>query len=96
MEVIKDMKGMWCHLWYTDQLRFWLGAIGTIASIIASATLNFTILEPNMWVILTFYTIGSVCLGITSYMIKDSWMILLMSWYTLINTVGVYELITNG
>jgi hypothetical protein len=77
-------------------MLFWIGGFGTLTSILASLILNITVNDPNMWVILTLYTMGSISLGITSYIAKDSWMVLLMTWYTFINTVGMYQLAFAG
>ena len=87
---------MWTHTYQTNQLLFWIGAIGTVSSVFASLVLNITINDPNMWLVMIFFTIGSISLGITSYMMKDSWMILLMTWYTIINTIGMFGLALGG
>lgn len=96
MKVFKDIVSMWTHTYRTNQLLFWIGAIGTVSSVFASLVLNLTINDPNMWVVMIFFTIGSVSLGITSYMMRDSWMILLMTWYTIINTIGMLGLTFGG
>ena len=96
MHVFNDIIRMWTHTYRTNLLLFWIGAIGTFSSILASLVLNITVNDPNMWFVLTFYSIGSISLGITSYMMKDSWMILLMTWYTFINTVGMFRLAFGG
>jgi|GEM_PF-2129930 len=96
MNVFKDIVRMWTHTYQTNQLLFWIGAIGTVSSVFASLVLNITINDPNMWLVMIFFTIGSISLGITSYMMKDSWMILLMTWYTIINTIGMFGLAMGG
>ncbi len=96
MNVFKDIVRMWTHTYQTNQLLFWIGAIGTVSSVFASLVLNITINDPNMWLVMIFFTIGSISLGITSYMMKDSWMILLMTWYTIINTIGMFGLALGG
>ena len=92
MKIFKDIATMWAHTYKTNQLLFWIGAGGTVSSILASLILNITINDPWMWSVLILYTIGSISLGITSYMMRDSWMIMLMAWYTFINTVGMIRL----
>jgi len=96
MKVFKDIVKMWTHTFRTNKLLFWIGAIGTISSVFASLVLNITINDPNMWVIMVFFTIGSVSLAITSYMMRDSWILLLMVWYTIINTIGMLGLAFSG
>ena len=93
MKFTKDIVAMWRDLWHNNRTVFWVGAIGTIASIIASVTLNVTIEDPHMWSVIIFFTIGSVCLTYNAYIMRDSWMIVLMAWYTLINTFGIINLI---
>jgi hypothetical protein len=92
MKFTKDIIAMWKHSYRTDKLVFWIGATGTVASIIASVILNITIHNPWMWTVLIFYTYGSIALGYTSYLLRDSWMVVLMTWYTFINTVGMVSL----
>ena len=92
MNLYRDIVDMWSHTYRTNKLLFWLGAIGTVSSVIASLVLNLTITEPNMWIVMIFFTIGSVSLATTSYIMRDSWMVLLMTWYTFINTVGMMGL----
>ena len=84
---------MWRELWRTNRTVFWVGAIGTLASVIASVTLNVTVDDPHMWTVLIFFTIGSVSLTYNAYVMRDSWMVVLMAWYTLINTFGIINLI---
>lgn len=92
MKFTKDIVNMWRELWRTNKTLFWVGAIGTIASVIASVTLNVTVADPHMWTVLIFFTIGSVCLTYNAYVMRDSWMLVLMSWYTLINVFGISNL----
>ena len=87
---------MWTHTYKTNKLLFWIGAVGTLASVAASLILNLTINDPQMWAVMILFTIGSVSLSITSYMMKDSWMIMLMTWYTIINTIGMLNLMVGS
>jgi len=96
MNIFKGVVQMWTHTYKTNKLLFWIGAVGTIASVGASLILNLTINDPHMWAVMILFTIGSVSLSITSYMMKDSWMILLMTWYTIINTIGMLNLMFGG
>jgi hypothetical protein len=96
MQVVKDIYSMWRHTYKTDKLTFWLGATGTFSSIIASIIFNVGLPDPNLWAVLILYTIGSVTLSISAYHTNDSWLIMLMTWYTFINGVGMVQLILNG
>ena len=96
MKFFKDIGQMWSEMYRNNKPMFWIGAFGTFTSVLASLFLNITVNDPNMWLVLTLYTCGSVSLAITSYMARDSWMILLMTWYTFINTVGMIKLVIGA
>ena len=95
MTLARDVLAMWRELWRTNRTVFWVGAIGTLSSVIASIILNVTIADPHMWSVLIFFSIGSISLTYNAYMMKDSWMMVLMAWYTIINTMGMISLILN-
>lgn len=95
MKFIKDIVAMWKNLWHTNRTIFWVGAIGVIASVIASLILNITVNDPHMWSVLVFFLIGSISLSYNAYIMRDSWMIVLMVWYTIINIFGMINLISG-
>ena len=66
--------------------------IEAVFLISASAILSFTILQPNGWYFVPLYLIGSM-LGIVSAVIrKAAFVIVLCSWFTIMNIFALVQL----
>ena len=78
---------------YTSSpLAFICEMIEAIFLISASAILSFTILEPNGWQFVPLYLVGSM-LGIVSAVIrKAAFVIVLCSWFTIMNIFALVQL----
>ena len=79
---------------YTSSpLAFICEMIEAIFLITASAILSFTILAPNGWYFVPLYLVGSM-LGIVSAVIrKAAFVIVLCSWFTIMNVVALAQLV---
>ena len=79
---------------YTSSpLAFICEMIEAIFLITASAILSFTILAPNGWYFVPLYLVGSM-LGIVSAVIrKAAFVIVLCSWFTIMNIVALAQLV---
>lgn len=79
---------------YTSSpLAFICEMIEAMFLISASAILSFTILAPNGWYFVPLYLVGSM-LGIVSAVIrKAAFVIVLCSWFTIMNIVALAQLI---
>jgi hypothetical protein len=74
-------------------LAFYCEMIEATFLIAASAILSFTILDPNGWHFVPLYLIGSF-LGIISAIIrKAAFVIILCSWFTIMNIIALAQLI---
>ena len=74
-------------------LAFYCEMIEALFLITASAILSFTILDTNGWHFVPLYLIGSI-LGIISAIIrKAAFVILLCSWFTIMNIIALAQLI---
>ena len=74
-------------------LAFYCEMIEALFLISASAILSFTILDPNGWHFVPLYLIGSM-LGVISAIIrKAAFVIVLCSWFTLMNIIALAQLI---
>lgn len=92
MKLARDIWSFWVQTWHENHALFWCEAIATIASIIASATMAFQSPAPDMLVVFVFYLIGSILLQIAMYVRESSWMFLLMTWYTVMNIIGLINI----
>ena len=96
MKIFRDIAHMWVHMYRNSKSMFWIGFVGVLTSMTAALVLNITANDPNMWFVLIMYTFGSVAMGITSYINKDSWMLILMIFYTIMNVIGMTNLVIGA
>ena len=74
-------------------LAFYCEMIEALFLISASAILSFTILDPNGWHFVPLYLVGSM-LGVISAIIrKAAFVIVLCSWFTIMNIIALAQLI---
>ena len=74
-------------------LAFYCEMIEALFLISASAILSLTILDPNGWHFVPLYLIGSM-LGVISAIIrKAAFVIVLCSWFTIMNIIALAQLI---
>tara|TARA_B100000674_G_C37557253_1_gene785661 strand:- start:243 stop:524 length:282 start_codon:yes stop_codon:yes gene_type:complete len=67
--------------------------IEAVFLISASAILSFTILAPNGWYFVPLYLVGSM-LGIVSAVLrKAAFVIVLCSWFTVMNIIALAQLV---
>ena len=72
---------------------FYCEMIEALFLISASAILSFTILDPNGWHFVPLYLIGSM-LGVISAIIrKAAFVIVLCTWFTVMNIIALVQLI---
>lgn len=73
-------------------LAFWCEMVEAIFLITASAILTFTILDPATRIFIPMYFLGSA-LGVVSAVIrKAAFVILLCSWFTIMNAIALIQL----
>ena len=72
---------------------FYCEMIEALFLISASAILSFTILDPNGWHFVPLYLIGSM-LGVISAIIrKAAFVLVLCTWFTVMNIIALVQLI---
>ena len=76
----------------TDRTAFYAEIVETTLLIVASAVLSFTILDPATKIFVPMYLVGSV-LGVVSAVIRQAaFVIVLCSWFVMMNTIALYQL----
>ena len=76
----------------SSPLAFYCEMIEAIFLISASAVLTFTVLNPATKIFIPMYLIGSI-LGVISAIIRQAaFVIVLCSWFTLMNTIALIKL----
>lgn len=69
-----------------------LECLGTIFGMIACVLLNFYSKHPNMLLVLSLYTGSAGLLSMCSYAKNMSWMAVLMMFYFIVGSYGIYNL----
>ena len=93
MKLWRDLKAFWIEAWEDSKLYFVLELVCTLMGMTAATIMNFGVNDPNMFLILSLYTVSAVGLVITSWHRKNPTMIVLMGFYTLVGTIGISKLI---
>ena len=76
---------------YEDKLAFYSELAETILLVTGSAVLAFTILDPATRIFVPLYLFGSMLALISTYR-RGSTAILLVSWFTIMNTWAFIQL----
>ena len=76
---------------YEDKLAFYSEVAETILLVTGSAVLAFTILDPATKIFVPLYLFGSMLALISTYR-RGSTAILLVSWFTIMNTWAFIQL----
>ena len=75
-----------------SKLAFYCEIFETLLLVTGSAILSFTILDPATKIFVPLYLVGSVLAMVSTY-IRRSSAILLVAWFTIMNTGGVGEVV---
>ena len=76
----------------TSPVAFYAEMVEAVLLISASAVLTFTILDPATKIFVPMYLVGSV-LGVVSAVIRQAaFVIVLCSWFVMMNTISLYQL----
>ena len=94
--MIKSVVDFWKESYTSNPAASWLEMISTIATMIGSAILTFTVTDLNPAVFIPFYWIGSVTGMIAAYMRKLIWILILTGWFTALNSIMLVRLFITG
>jgi len=93
LDIIKEIVDFWINSYRQSKKLFWVDTVGTVTSVLASLAMAVGSPMPNMLFVFSFYLVGSLCLQYTTFKRGASWLFTLMTWYTLMNLIGLYNLI---
>jgi len=90
--VIKRIGEFFKESYRTSPVAFYAEMIEAALLISASAVLTFTILDPATKIFVPMYLVGSI-LGVVSAVIRQAaFVIVLCSWFVMMNTIALYQL----
>ena len=91
--MIVQVKNFFVESYRSSPIAFVCEMIEAVFLISASAILSFTILAPNGWYFVPLYLVGSM-LGIVSAVLrKAAFVIVLCSWFTVMNIIALAQLV---
>lgn len=91
--MLSEVLARWKSDWNENKPLFWLEAIGTVSSLAAAVLISFWPNVINLVWIFSFWLIGSIGLATSSFMRKMAWPMILMITYTVLNIIGLYNLL---
>ena len=90
--MINKIKEFFKNSYRTSPVAFYAEMLEASLLISASAVLTFTILDPATKIFVPMYLVGSI-LGVVSAVIRQAaFVIVLCSWFVMMNTISLYQL----
>jgi hypothetical protein len=90
--VISRIGDFFKESYRSSPIAFYAEMIEATLLIGASAVLTFTILDPATKIFVPMYLVGSL-LGVVSAVIRQAaFVIVLCSWFVMMNTIALYQL----
>lgn len=80
----------WKETWQQNKILFVAEMIGTLCGMSAATIIGFQSPDPDLPIVFTLYNINAILFIYSSYVRKCAWLILLMSFYIMTNTVGLW------
>ena len=86
---VDEIQEFWKVSYQTDKTAFYLELISVIFTITGSLLLTFGSPNPNMAHVFPVYIFGSLTLAIACWRRKIIWTLILASWFTTMNAIGI-------
>ena len=91
MKMVRQIIAFWKETWVENKPLFFAEMIGTLSGMSAATMMGFQSPHPNLIVIFILYNINAVLFIYSNYVRKSSWLMLLMTFYIITNTIGLYQ-----
>ena len=92
---LHKIKEYWVSSYNQNPIVFWIEMAATISVVIGSFLIAYTVLELNPITFIPFYLVGSICSLIAAIIRKAVWVIVMTTWFTVMNLVGLTQLLLN-
>lgn len=89
---VTGIIAFWQETWKTNKPLFWAEALGTFFGMAAAFVMAAMSPVPNLFIVFTFYIISAILLMYSNYIRHSSWMVVLMTFYLVTTTFGLYRL----
>lgn len=95
-KVADDVLRFWMETWKLNKTLFVAEAIGSLLGMGAAAIMALTAPNPNLLWVFTMYVISAILLMYASYKRRSSWMLVLMTFYAVTTSFGLFKLLFGG
>ena len=92
---LQKVKIYWLSSYIQNPLVFWIEMAATISVVIGSFLIAYTVLELDPITFIPFYLVGSICSLIAAIIRKAVWVIVMTTWFTVMNVAGLAQLLLN-
>ena len=92
---LERIKHYWISSYIQNPLVFWIEMAATISVVIGSFLIAYTVLELDPITFIPFYLVGSICSLIAAIIRKAVWVIVMTTWFTVMNVAGLTQLLLN-
>ena len=93
MKVLVNVYGHWRKTWVENQLLFWMEAIGALTQMSGSLVLSLYAPNPNWILVYSLFFTGSFIMIWTSYQRESAWLLVMVSYYAVVNLMGFYNVL---
>ncbi len=91
MKMVRQILAFWKETWVQNKPLFFAEMIGTLGGMSAAMMMGFQSPNPNLVIIFILYNINAVLFIYASYVRKSAWLMLLMTFYIITNTIGLSQ-----
>jgi len=85
---LQKVRDFWINSYQSDKVAFAFELISFIFTVVASLTLAFNAKNPNMMIVYPGFFIGSVTQVYASWRRGAAWIMLLTSYFAIVNVFG--------
>lgn len=85
---MQKIKDFWLSSYYSDKVAFAFELVSFIFTVTASMTLALTAKDPNMMIVYPGFFVGSVTQAYASFRRGAAWVMLLTSYFAVVNVFG--------
>ena len=93
--IFQKIKHYWLSSYVQNPLVFWIEMAATISVVIGSFLIAYTVLDLDPITFIPFYLFGSICSLIAAIIRKAVWVIVMTTWFTVMNLAGLTQLLIN-
>lgn len=90
--MIVQIKDFFKESYKSSPIAFWCEMVEAAFLIGASAVLTFTVLDPATKIFVPMYIVGSILGIISGVYRKAAFVIVLCTWFTIMNSIALYQL----